>query len=77
VEHVAKTFDKPFDLLAASRCGSGLQAHDPQITRFLDLGRRVGASTPSLMSHIAYTILLDAYPPGMHCKSSHPWPKVC
>jgi hypothetical protein len=72
VEHVAKAFDKPFDLLAASRCGSGLHAHDAQITRFLDLGRRVGASSSSLMSHIGSTILLDAYPPGMHCESSRP-----
>jgi hypothetical protein len=60
---------RPFDYIRASRHGNELQAdYKDYLASFLRLGAASGASYDDMAAYIASTILLDAYPPGMHRK---------
>lgn len=67
VKHFAAIITRPFDYLLSTRpdenLGWGYSAH---LGSFLRLGTSCKASCDAMESHIASTILLDAYPPGSH-----------
>ena len=65
VEHVSKIIDKPFDFFLASRIKNPVNPGSAQhIGRFVEAAGRVPRR--DVLSYIASTLLLDAYPPIMH-----------
>ena len=74
VLHTATTLGEPFDVIAASRRENPVaETLGDHVVTFLRLGIRYKMSFDVMASIIASSILVDAYPPGMHSKySSHP-----
>jgi hypothetical protein len=57
-----------FDFIAATRRGRrGPHKLTPHIQQFLSLATREGIDEPFLSSFVASALLMDGYPPGMHC----------
>lgn len=70
VAHTASSLSEPFDFILASRCSNEIRSdHTDHLSSFLSLGAGRNTSCDSMTDYIASTILLDAYPPGMHCKA--------
>ncbi|RJE19000.1 hypothetical protein PHISCL_08662 [Aspergillus sclerotialis] len=58
----------PFDFIRSTRENNPLDgAFSSHITNFLTVGNKTRTSYDKLASHIASAVLMDAYPPGMHC----------
>ena len=67
VYHTTRNVDIPFDFIVSSRKGNcDFSQYTEHLTTFLKLSASVGISQRASASYIASTILLDAYPPGMH-----------
>lgn len=67
VKHFASTITRPFDYLRSTRPEDHLDwAHSEHLSAFLRLGTDCKAPCDAVVSHIASTMLLDAYPPGCH-----------
>jgi len=69
VKHTARTITEPFDFLLSSRRTNPVSVNFPvHLSEFLRLSTQRGLSHRMRTTFIASTILLDAYPPGMHCE---------
>lgn len=69
-DHFASTFSEPFDFVKVSRRRNPVPAvAEMQICRFLRHFGPGSDATDVAIPVIASTLLLDAYPPDMHCKS--------
>ncbi|KAL8770679.1 MAG: hypothetical protein Q9209_003747 [Squamulea sp. 1 TL-2023] len=67
VHHTTRNIDRPFDFLLSSRKGNSDFTHYTEhISTFLRATALSDVAQRSSASYIASTILLDAYPPGMH-----------
>ena len=70
VHHTAQTITKPFDFLATSRQNNPVStAYSEHLNEFLRLSHQQGLSYRTQSMFIASAMLLNAYPPGMHCES--------
>ena len=68
---VASNFNQPFDFVLASRCGNRIQPdHGNHLLTFLRLGAASDVCDKDVNEFVASTLLLDAYPPGMHRRAS-------
>lgn len=68
----------PFDFIRSARDRNPLDgAFASHITSFLKVGSKTRTPYNEMASHIASAILMDAYPPGMHCKWPPLWLLVC
>ena len=71
IEHMARSITEPFDFIQSTRIdnevSSDFQGH---LSNFLTSGKDCYLSYDSLVSFIASSILMDAYPPRMHSESS-------
>ena len=68
--HTAQTIIEPFDFLATSRQQNPVStAYSEHLNEFLRLSRQRGLSHHTQSMFIASAMLLNAYPPGMHCES--------
>ena len=73
VRHTAQTITEPFDFLASSRQNNPIStAYSDHLNEFLRLSRERVLSHRTQSTFIASAMLLDAYPPGMHCESVAP-----
>ena len=69
VLHTATTLGQPFDTIESSRRGNPVaEEFGDHVIAFLRLGIRFKMSFDAMASFIASSILVDAYPPGMHSK---------
>lgn len=69
VSQTAVSVLRPFNFVAASRLGNEVDLdHANHLTSFFRLGIDHGLSDNIMTNFIASTILLDAYPPKMHCE---------
>ncbi|KAL8673858.1 MAG: hypothetical protein Q9168_001723 [Polycauliona sp. 1 TL-2023] len=67
VFHTTRTIGEPFDFLLSSRKGNcDFTQYTEHLSTFLKLGALMNITQRASASYIASTILLDAYPPGMH-----------
>ena len=71
IRHTARSITEPFNFVAASR------SYNPLNSEFAEhVGRFLRVQPPLSLrektTHIASAILMDAYPPGMHCKFHSP-----
>ena len=67
VSHTATSTSRPFDFVVASRLGYEPNPHQTyHLASFLRVGLDHGADLDTLVRFVASTLLLDAYPPGMH-----------
>jgi hypothetical protein len=58
----------PFDFIAAARQQNPLDgSFSSHLAEFLELAGKSRIPYEGISSHIASAILMDAYPPGMHC----------
>jgi hypothetical protein len=70
LEHVAQTAIHPFDFITATRQSNEVgKDYIDHVSNFLRLGSKFSIPYIHLASFIASSILMDAYPPNMHCKS--------
>ncbi len=70
VSHTAASILQPFNFVIASRENNEVGSdHTDHVTSFLRLGTRYKLSYDALTGFIASSILLDAYPSGMHSKA--------
>ena len=68
-KHLAETIDVPFHLVHVSRLYNEVpQDYPSHLLRFLRLGIKYDIPDTDTASFIASSILMDSYPPGMHCK---------
>lgn len=71
VMHTATSLLRPFNFILASRQNNEVRSdHTDHLTTFLRLGTEFGLSWDAMTGFIASSILLDAYPPRMHSKTS-------
>lgn len=71
VQHTARTITEPFDFIKASRIGNEINDDYPDhLLTFLKLSEQFKLPYDTVTSFIASSILMDAYPPGMHRESS-------
>lgn len=71
VAHTVATPSQSFDFVLASRRDNKVRADlEQHLSRFLQLGLKNNSVQESLMTMIASTIILDAYPPKMHGRLS-------
>jgi hypothetical protein len=69
--HVARTINDPFDIIHSTRKGIEIQPdYSGHLEHFFSLTAKLKLPYDTIASHVASTILVDAYPPRMHCKSS-------
>ena len=67
VKHFASTTTRPFDYMLSTRPNESFDwGYSQHLVSFLQLGTACKAPCDAIVSHIASTILLDAYPPGCH-----------
>jgi hypothetical protein len=70
LEHVAKTISNPFDFISTSRRGNEVgDDYVDHVSNLLRLGLSLDVPYTHLASFFASSILMDAYPPNMHCES--------
>jgi len=70
VSHTVASILQPFNFVIASRENNEVESdHIDHVTSFLRLETRYKLSYDALTSFIASSILLDAYPSGMHSKA--------
>ena len=70
VAHTAASMSRPFDFILASRKGNDVEPDFvPHLSRFMRSGEDHQVSRDALMTFIASSIMLDAYPPKMHGKT--------
>lgn len=70
LDHVCRAPQAPFDFVRGARAGIEVgQSHRFHLRDFLVVTRDRGWKLEDQASHIASTLLIDAYPPGSHCKS--------
>lgn len=75
VQHTASTILRPFDFVRESRRGNEVgEDYREHVANFLSLCKKFRLPYDSIASYIASTILMDAYPPGMHRESLVPLP---
>ena len=71
VKHTARTAVEPFDYVASSRYANPVSTDfSEHLINFLKLGTQCNLPEDTWTSFIASVILVDAYPQGMHCKST-------
>ena len=71
VAHTAASTSLPFDFILASRRGNGVEPDFAQhLSRFMGSGENRHIPRDALMTFIASSIMLDAYPPKMHGKTT-------
>ena len=71
VKHTARTGVEPFDYVASSRLANPISTDfSGHLGNFLKLGTQCNLPESTWASYIASVILLDAYPQGMHRKST-------
>ena len=69
LRNLAESPNKPFNLISESRLMNVPdQDFEHHLTRFLDLSSILKIPYDAIASFISSSILMDAYPPGMHCK---------
>ena len=69
VAHTAASLSRPFDFVLSSRRGNEVQPDfEHHLSRFLRLGVKHETPQNSLMTFVASSVILDAYPPKMHGK---------
>lgn len=69
VDHTAASMSRPFDFILASRRGNNVEPDVVHhLSRFMRSGRDYQVPRDALMTFVASSILLDAYPPKMHGK---------
>jgi len=69
VQHTALSVTEPFDFIAKSRLGNELrQDYETHVCVFLNLARRYFLSMATVNRFLASSIIMDAYPPRMHCR---------
>ena len=74
LQHTIRSIVDPLDLVLASRENmTTLDEHEDHLTRFFKLGVREKVSYHLLTSYVASSVLMDAYPPRMHRRSSRIW----
>ena len=70
VAHTAASISRPFDFLSASRRGNDVEPDFVHhLSRFMRSGVDHQAPRDALMTFVASSIMLDAYPPKMHGKT--------
>ncbi|KAI9753305.1 MAG: hypothetical protein M4579_005224 [Chaenotheca gracillima] len=68
IRHTSETLFKPFSFIDVSRQGNAVSLYLSQhIATSLNLAAEYKLSYENTTSFIASAILMDAYPPGMHC----------
>ena len=68
IQHTATTYLSPFNFILQSRIYNPIGENiSGNISSFLQLGIQSKLSYEALASLIGSSILMDAYPPGMHC----------
>lgn len=66
--HICLSFSTRFDFITATRQQSPLDgAFSSHLIDFLKLGGKSSLPYDGISSHVASAILIDAYPPNMHC----------
>ena len=69
VAHTEASMSQPFDFILASRRGNDIEPDVVHyLSRFMRAGRDLQVLCDALMTSVASSILLDAYPPKMHGK---------
>jgi hypothetical protein len=67
VRHTAATISKKFNFIAATRIGNEIRSDYPyHLQNFLTQAINSGIPADTMVSFIASSILMDAYPPRMH-----------
>ncbi|KAL6716956.1 hypothetical protein ACLMJK_004869 [Lecanora helva] len=67
LHHVARSITEPFDFIGATRKNNEIaDDYEDHITHFMSLAKEYFVPYHSLASFLASSILMDAYPPGMH-----------
>lgn len=69
LKHTARTIIEPFDFVLSSRLGNSISLdYIDHLINFLQLGLQNNVSDKVMTTYIVSTILMDAYPIGMHSK---------
>jgi hypothetical protein len=77
VQHVVQWSNRPFDIIQATRQDNDIPGSIRQhLGNFLALAGHTSLPMPVVASFIAFALILDAYPPGMH-RRSRPLIQAC
>ena len=79
VQHLAKSIDEPFNFIGCTRLCNPIEGeYRDHIATFVSLSNESFLPYESVVSFIASSILMDAYPPRMHGKcSADPYGENC
>ncbi len=70
LQHIVDSINQPFSFIRASREGNEItEDYSNHLLTFFKLGARCEVPYSSLISFVASSILMDAYPPNMHSES--------
>ena len=70
VKHVSHSLTEPFDFIASTRKDNEIDSnYTNHIATFVALANQHFAPYQSLVTFLASSILMDAFPPGMHSKT--------
>ena len=70
IKHVVYSISEPFDFIASARIHNCIRDdYISHLTNFITLANDYFVAYKRLTSFLASSILMDAYPPGMHSKS--------
>jgi len=69
--HTTETVTQPFSFITMAREGNAvIEDLKDHLVTFISLGAQIKLSYDTLASHLASSLLMDAYPPGMHSELS-------